>query len=291
MDGRKNAHQLKIGITSNVICVRFGVDGYRHIGEAGFQCVDFNMQRGFFEVEALKYRDKMTETVEKHYRAIKACGLKVSQTHAPYYFRESHITNTADLKKYVDAVIQAIELTSYLKARYIVMHPLYIMPWMPDAGIGNNEELTKKVLEEILPFAEKRDVVIAIENLPYEFCNDLQSHQKFMNIVPSDYISACFDSGHAFITEKEDASLHLKAMLNEIKVVHLHDNNGMKDMHEGIRVEDGKWLEIFKIIRESDQIDCVSLETSGIYKTCQSHGLLEALKRDYETVRCFLNLN
>ena len=55
MDQPKNERKILIGITSNVIIDRVGLQGYDMISKAGFECIDFNMQRGFYNVKDNSY--------------------------------------------------------------------------------------------------------------------------------------------------------------------------------------------------------------------------------------------
>ena len=74
------------------------------ISKAGFECIDFNMQRGFYNVKDNSYNSDFLDIIETHRRRIVECGLKISQTHAPYYYTDYHIKNEIDLKKYLDTV-------------------------------------------------------------------------------------------------------------------------------------------------------------------------------------------
>lgn len=93
------------------------------------------------------------------------------------------------------------------------------------------------LLEKILPDAKMANIMLCIENLPYDVCNDLETHKKFISLYEDDNVKACFDSGHAMIHEKE-LSLHLHNMRDWIHVVHMHDNDGKTDKHDRIQVDE-----------------------------------------------------
>lgn len=284
MDQQKNERKILIGITSNVIIDRVGLRGYDMISKAGFECIDFNMQRGFYNVKDNSYNSDFLDIIEIHRRRIVECGLKISQTHAPYYYTDYHIKNEIDLKKYLDSVDQALKATILLQCKYMVVHPLYILPWMKQYGINSNEELTEIMLKKILPRAKMANVKICIENLPYDFCNDLESHKKFVSLFEDDNIKACFDYGHSKIREN-NPSIHLHNMRNWIHIVHMHDNDAKIDLHDRIRVDKDRWDLIMREIYLNVNIECFSLETSGIYKKCEELDIEKELFADYKTVK------
>lgn len=109
-----------------VIIDRIGTQGYELISQAGFDCVDFNMQRGFYNPLLNSYNKDFLDNVELHRRRIWECGLQISQTHAPYYFANEHIKNETDLSNYFKSVVQALKATILLRCKYMVIHPLYV---------------------------------------------------------------------------------------------------------------------------------------------------------------------
>lgn len=114
--------------------------------------------------------------------------------------------------------------------------------------IGNIQDS----LAELLPYAEKRDVVICIENIWHPDSTPevlLEMKKNF----PTPYLGFCYDAGHANIMDKSRYSRNegrawacwtaygaeeppwedqaLEKMLPYIVNCHLHDNNGIADEH------------------------------------------------------------
>lgn len=286
MDYGKNLRHKQIGITSNVITDRIGLEGYELIANAKFECVDFNMQRGFFNPVNNKYRDDFFDIIFVHAKKIKECGLKICQTHGPYYFSEEHIKTENDLETYFYAVGEALEATKLLGCNKYVIHPLYCLTWMKDYS---NIKLTKMMIDKLLSLSRKSDIVICIENLPYEFCNNINSHQEYIDFMDNDRVKGCFDSGHAFIHEK-DPSEHLKLLKEKICAVHLHDNNMVHDLHEKIDISKNVWKKIIKELIINEQIDTISLETSGIYKNCEIEKIQTNLHNDYNSIKNLMEM-
>jgi sugar phosphate isomerase/epimerase len=111
----------------------------------------------------------------------------------------------------------------------------------------------QRALEEILPHAEKRNVIVCIENVWYPVSSlDMLLYLK--DKFPTDYLGFCFDAGHANIMATKNANTLepsraidaynqinqpvpwddeiLDKMLFNIVNCHLHDNCGLQDQHQ-----------------------------------------------------------
>lgn len=276
---------MKVGITSNVIFSKLGFSTYEYIKRAGFSCIDFNMQRGFYDVdkESFELNDKnIVNIIGIHSEAIKNAGIEISQTHAPYYFNKYQLQSREAFEGYFHCMELSIYATALLKCRYMVLHPLFVLPWMEKEGIYNNEQLTQFYVERLLKTAEKYDVYVALENLPYDFCNDHISHMDYINMMKSKRIVACLDVGHTFIP-KDDTVKHIEEMTDVIKVLHIHDNDGKKDLHSRLRFTSRDWNNIVNALNKLDDV-VFSLETSGIYKKCSCDDIAIELEKDFKSI-------
>lgn len=286
MDVGKNITKY-IGITSNVIFDRVGFKGYEWIANAGFDSVDFNMQRGFYDALKCSYPENFLESVQEHKRIISQIGLRVSQTHGPYYFSDEQLKDWNDLEKYFQAVDLALQATMFLECNRFVIHPLYCMPWMKRNADIDNLRLTKMLVERLLKSVCNNPIYICIENLPYDFCNSLESHKKYLELGHSENVKGCFDLGHALVREA-DPIQHLNTLKDEIYAVHLHDNDRRLDLHDRIDVNNPLWRSMMNELRHNQNIDTISLETSGIYKYCLENDIRTELRKDFETVQVLI---
>ncbi len=105
-------------------------------------------------------------------------------------------------------------------------------------------------LEELLPYAEQRGIVLCLENT-YNICNTPERLIDAVEHFRSPYLGLCYDSGHANLmhpkfNNQNTASVDyywyshdrvqwddrtLEKMLPYVVCCHLHDNNGLKDQH------------------------------------------------------------
>lgn len=285
MDGRKNIVQKKIGITSNVIVDRLGLEGYSLIKRAGFDAIDFNMQRGFFLLKNNSFSTDYFEQISKHKREIENNELYISQTHAPYYISDKYMNNKKNFECYLDAVEQSLLASIYLGCKRFVVHPLHEYSWMKE----NEFELTLKMINRIYEIANKEKVHICIENLPYEFCGNCESHMKFIKMLEQYDVKACFDTGHSKICN-ESPLQHLKALRDYVYAVHIHENNGIKDMHKRISANCQEWKMIINEMIRNKNIISISLETSGVYKICDIKKIQSELILDYESINSYIKV-
>lgn len=285
MDDKKNLVEKSIGITSNVIVDRIGLKGYSAIAKAGFNAIDFNMQRGFFIGENNTFPTNFDNLINIHKQEIANCGLIVSQTHAPYYTSERNMNCQYNFECYLDTVEQALRASVCLGSKRFVIHPLHRYSWMAE----NEYELTEKMIHRLTSVATKEEVEICIENLPYLFCGDYYSHLKFINMISDFKIRACFDIGHSKLC-KENPLHHLVALRNHIYAVHIHDNDGVSDLHDRIKLDIDEWQMIINEMNSNENIISLSLETSGIYKKCDENLIQNELILDFESISSYLKV-
>lgn len=285
MDGRKNIVQKKVGITSNVIVDRLGIEGYSLIKKAGFDAIDFNMQRGFFLLKNNSFSLDYYEKISKHKREIENNELCVSQTHAPYYTSEKYMNNKKAFECYLDAVEQSLLTSIYLGSKRFVLHPLHRYGWMKESEF----ELTLKMIDRVYAIANKEEVHICLENLPYSFCGDYESHIEYIKMFKQYDIKACFDTGHSRICN-ESPLQHLINLRDYVYAVHIHENDGTSDMHNRISMNCQEWKRIIGEMISNENIVSISLETSGIYKICDVKKIQSELILDYESINSYVKV-
>ena len=95
------------------------------------------------------------------------------------------------------------------------------------------DELLEKNLEPLLEIAERKGVTIAIEN-GFQMIDHPETLLHYMDKYASDNFGCCLDVAHANITAKKcgtAVAAYIKLLLPHIIVSHLHDNDGITDLH------------------------------------------------------------
>lgn len=195
-------------------------------------------------------------------RCAEETGLEIFDVHAPHSSIESLGYPVKEDEMFaVDSIKKSIAAASELGARTVTVHTSRTLLTgerapggveYPSVDLPRAKSCICRQLDILLPYAEKMQVVIAVENLFLP-----SSTGDFLNTVIKEYDSAylgyCYDSGHALLLEDfpgknfEDIALwircgwendrvipqenQLDAMLENTVTCHLHDNNGIGDQH------------------------------------------------------------
>ncbi len=102
-------------------------------------------------------------------------------------------------------------------------------------------------LKRLLKFAEKKNVPLALENL-----SDDRAFCYIMENFRHPYLKFCYDAGHnnAFHPETD----YLKKFGDRLICVHLHDNDGKRDMHTLNEFGTINWQNLAKKLAECQEI-------------------------------------
>src|SRR6185312_2256733 len=161
--------------------------------------------------------------------------LRLHSLHSPMYTDErwgksgpdTHINITEHKKaeriKWVDEIKRAIEIAETVPFKYLVQH----------LGVNDQEFSERTVdaafssLDELGVFARQRGVEILLENIR----NDLASAERLrqFNELTHLKMNFVFDAGHAHIMGGVEQEFEI--MGPRVRSLHLHDNNGLEDMH------------------------------------------------------------
>jgi len=171
----------------------------------------------------------------------------------------------------VELIKNRVHFTERLGGDVVVMHLN-----TPD-NMMNVPDLRKKFwrqvfksFDEIRDFCLRRNIRIAIENLEYYPCAEIDHIWKmlFERYEPG-YMGLCYDSGHGANSDEEVLDL-LEKHKERILAVHLHDNDGYSDLHMPMfstNVVD--WARLAGILADSPYSGAVTLEVniknSGIH--------------------------
>jgi sugar phosphate isomerase/epimerase len=198
------------------------------IWQAGIPAVEIFCAR-----QNLDYRNRAQINELAHW--FRDAEMKLHSLHSPMYTDDvwgrsgpnAVITITEPSKPrriaMLDEIKRALEIAETIPFRYLIQH----------LGVGEEEYDERKVeaaftsLEDLKVFAAQRGVEVLLENIP----NALSSAERlklFLDITHLD-LNFCFDVGHAHIMEGVEAAFEI--MKDRIRSTHLHDNDGVNDVH------------------------------------------------------------
>jgi len=222
------------------------------IQQTGVQAVEIFCAR-----QHLDYHNKAQIDELGHW--FRDSDLKLHSLHSPMYSDEIwgrsgphsvlDITEPVKSKRLqvVDEIKRALEVAEIVPARYLIQH----------IGVSGQEfdmhsfDAAFAALEELNMFARQRGVEILLENIP----NELSSAARLVQFLALTHIGLnfAFDTGHAHMNEGVEKAFNL--MKDRIRSTHIHDNDGIHDIHLFPLVAEGgtiDWKNTMRLLRTRD---------------------------------------
>ena len=242
---------LEVGVqTQNVISDENPYEGFEMLRQAGFTCCDFSLNgylknTDIYRANKNNFFDQSVEELEsffaKHKEAAGKSKIRINQMHMPYPI---FIPNGKDkLNDYLwnQVAPKSMEICRFLECPNIVVHGFKLSRFW---GTEEAEwQKTHEFLDSILPMAKEYRITVCLENL-YESVGghlvegpgcDARKAVERIDCINAEYgaevLGFCFDTGHANLIgidfEKFITTLGLR-----LKVLHIHDNDGVGDLHQ-----------------------------------------------------------
>ncbi len=219
------------------ICCEFyekwGEERYKKIKGHGYSYVDFGManteapiylcDNQEFEARLLYEKKLMNEA-----------QIKISQVHGPWRWPAKDATKEEQEER-MDKMKKSIYGTALLGCKNWVVHP--IMPYGVQEKDTKYAEQTWHMnyifMSELLKTAKQYGVTICLENMPLtSFSLGSPSEVlKFVKTMDDENLKICLDTGHAAVYKETTPANAVRELGKEIRVLHIHDNNGIDDLH------------------------------------------------------------
>lgn len=214
-------------------------EAIKMLADAGFDAYDMSF-RVMAQVETCIFNgDNYLEFAKELRSLADSEGIICNQTHAP--FPSSYIDEEKNRRAF-GLIVRAMEISSVLGAKYIVVHPQEHLPF-----VSNREELFRQNVEfykSLIPYCEKYGLKVAVENIwqrePYDEKNNIigrgvtstkEDFRRILDALPEEYFVACLDIGHVVLVH-ENITEMVKALGHDrLKLIHAHDNWIADDDH------------------------------------------------------------
>lgn len=266
---------MRIGTTTNLPAKLFHEDyarAFAFIAEAGFDDVDFTI----FSPAQIEWMDSLDFLgVEKKYteigRLLREAGLGISQTHTPFPTSSDHPETNALI---MERQIKSIIATAALGCRYTVIHP-NIMPGNIRGSLSaENKKLNMEFYRSLIPTLEENHVFCAIENMFTRdpatreivptCCSTAEEINDYIASLNSERFVACLDTGHANLTKDTPAGM-ARVLGGNLKVLHVHDNDGLGDQHRMPYAGIIDWESFGAALHEIGYTGTISLEADNTF--------------------------
>lgn len=241
----------EIGVqTHNAVFDENPDTGFRMIKEAGFTCCDFSLNMYLKNTDLYLHRvngffdppiDEMERFFAPHKEAAKKHGIRIHQMHMPY---PNFIPDAAqEINDYLlkEMAPKSLQICDYFDCKYIVIHGLKVKQFY-----GSEEAewaKTEEFIETIAPMAKELGITICAENIYTSAgkhivdgpcCNARKMAERIDRInekFRAEVLGFCFDTGHANLVGI-DFEKFLGTIGQRLKVLHIHDNDGIADLHQ-----------------------------------------------------------
>jgi len=256
------------------------------VAKAGFDAWDFSL----FEMVKYDWKNKCALTSDhplagREYlafaRKLKQVGLDngivCNQSHAPFPVSAPAIR---------DSLKRAIECTAEAGGNICIVHP-------------DNNKTAEENLEmyvELCEFGKGCKVKIATENMwnwdkeknqcAFAACMSPESFIKHVDIVGSEYMTACLDIGHAEMKGSGTSAVELvKALGHRVGALHIHDTDRWHDDHQIPGSMQIDFAPIVKALKEIGYSGYFTLEACCYLSAYTKENAFEGVKKLADSAR------
>jgi len=242
---------LQVGVqTRNAVQDRDPAAGFRMLKNAGFSCADFSLNgyltnTSLYRMQPNDFFDRPEEELYRfftpHKEGAAAAGIRIHQMHMPY---PNYVPGGGrELNEYLWKIVapKSMKICAFFDCPYIVVHGLKLA-----RQLGSEEaewEQTERFLHFLAPMAKELGITVCVENLYSSTgghiiegpcCNAGKAAERIDRLndqYGAEVLGFCFDTGHANLTGL-DFEDFIRTLDFRLKVLHIHDNDGMGDLHQ-----------------------------------------------------------
>ena len=224
--------------------------GFALLKKTGFDNVDFSLHKYLINKDI--YQDRLNDffnpsisDLEKffapHKQAAKEHDVSIHQMHMPYPIYVPLGKREVNDYLWHEVAPKSMELCAFFDCRYIVIHGFKLARYL---GSEDAEwEQTAKFIEYLAPMAKEMNITVCIENLYDGIADHLiegpccdakkcaERIDKINDKFGAEVLGFCFDTGHANLVGI-DMEKFITTLGSRLKVLHIHDNDGRRDLHQ-----------------------------------------------------------
>ena len=257
---------MKIGVCVKLYpgdYIRFGDEKFAKIKSHGFDCVDYDMantEKGIY----LLTDSELEAFLQKERANAEKAGIEISQVHGPW--RSPRDLLEEDRQERFEKMSKSIRATAKLGCPYWVIHPL--MPYtIRDIGTGHEQDtwdINLNFFTRLAAVAEECNVTICLENMPFPLFS-IATPQKLQQLVQQighPNVQMCLDTGHVSIFPELSVGDCIRQIAPNLRVLHVHDNDGTKDQHLWPKAGIIHWPDFTAALKDIQFQGVLSLEVS-----------------------------
>ena len=239
------------------------------MSKAGFDAIDF----AFFDE---KFYGVETDGADfkSYFQTLKAMaeekGMCFNQAHAPIPSSRPDEDWTARM---FENIVRSIRNSSYLGIPHIVVHPVQHISYWKEGSPERLFEMNMDFYGRLKPYSEEYGVKIALENMwhyrsrqiTHSVCSRAEEFNKYLDTLNSDCFVGCLDIGHATLVCENAEDMIRKMGKDRLQALHVHDVDGIKDLHTLPYYGITDWDQIAKALKEIGYEGDFTFEVDGFF--------------------------
>ena len=262
---------MKIGIVTYAYVDPYGYEkGIEKLKNHGYECIDYsshslpNLVDTEHEIFSLS-ETEFERVLRREGEFYRNEGIQISQTHGPWRYPPRDGTKEERDERF-EKMCKAIRGTAYLGCENIVVHPLMPFGSHSDAEPDVQWEINLEFMSRLAVVGEEHGITVCFENMPFRELplSSVREILRMVKTVNNKYFKVCLDTGHCSAIGESPAEAVRLLGKEDLRVMHVHDNNGIKDYHwlPGTGVID--WDDFSASLAEIGFDGTLSLETGVI---------------------------
>lgn len=302
--------KISVSVTMKTLEALGGIDeGFRALKEAGFEAIEYA-----FETTDISWEDMRAGKPSRLYdddifrpqaQAIKEAaekyGIAIDQCHAPM---PTYISGCPEgnvlLKKYTE---KAIEFCGYCGVKNVIVHPCFDGSYRyPKLTRADELALNIEFYSSLIPILQKNNVVCCLENMFTQdwkskkiflaCCSDMRDSVYYIDelnrIAGEERFGFCLDIGHLLLLGL-DSKNAMETLGSRLKALHIHDNDGVNDLHIASYLGLTNWDRFLGGLRLAGYEGNLNFETGGSHAQVPKELLPSMLRLIADTGNYFRN--
>ena len=224
--------------------------GFRLMRAAGFSCADFSLNAYLLNLDIYDsclnhFFDADIEELERffapHKEGAARAGVRIHQMHMPYPIYVPQGSEEINAYLWHQMAPKSLQICAFLGCSYLVVHGFKLVRELGSEDLEWAQ--TEKFIHFLAPMAKELGITLCVENLYSSLgghmlegpCCNARRMAKRIDRINAQYgaevLGFCFDTGHANLVglDMED---FVTTLGKRLKVLHIHDNDGVKDLHQ-----------------------------------------------------------
>ncbi len=203
--------------------------------------------------------------------AAEELGFRFVQAHAPC----CEVIG-GDTERELEATIRSIEACGMLGIKNMVIHSACVPEYKRSGDARAYFKANEPFFKALIPAMEKHGVNILFENTTIKHCGDgnyfpiyAEDLNDFIAHMNHPLFGAAWDVGHAHMDDI-DHEAEIMAMGKNLRAIHVHDNDGRRDMHTAPFLGTLNYDSLMRGLINSGFDGYFTLESDGFFKHTRS---------------------